>query len=318
MHERPFRTTGSLWRLLWAPIMLTGCACPDPGPVSLCGGDAVMRYDPGIDRVVYFGRAGGPNVLHLDSDLYRPATAYPYHFRGGGYTWVAPQSQWLGPEGGARIWPPEPAADVGPMTVTRATNKAVSVIGPPLRRHIREQKTLTVCADGSAVVAITLLPAGPPGPRPAGKISAWHTTAAAPGTILAVPEGTVRFDNEQLAAAWKAHAVRHGPWRVLDTAKVAAKGKLFLNAPPIIAAWRKGQWFVRIGSDGRSARAADDAVIEIYLARDDGIIELEMIGPYRAVTADGANRWTETWRVVPAKTPTLDPIKAWLTSAQGR
>ena len=293
---------------------LAGCARSLPGPFVLSGGQTVVLYDPAMDRAVYLGQSGGPNVLELSPDLYRPTTAYPYWFRGGSYTWLAPQSEWVQANGERRAWPPEPAMDSGPMSVRHADTRRLVMVGPRMRRNFHERKEVRLDDDGTLFLSVTLVPDG----KTEGKVSIWSTTAVTRGAIVAIPKGTVRSDNEEFAVAWKAAARESGAWQVVDTEKLAVAGKAFLDAAPVIASWRRGWWFARIGSDATSPRSGQDAVIEVFVARDEGVIELELIGPYREVTPDGRNTWSETWRLIQSDEPTTDALDKLLDRAPKR
>ena len=306
---------------LWAMACLSGAAagggCAGPsGTVRIGYGRTLVVYDPRIDRVVYFGR-GGPNALHVTADVYRPPTPGRYVFRGCAYTWIAPQSRWLKADGSRTKWPPEPLMDTGPAAVRRQTKTDLLLMGPCTWRNTRERKRFTVDTDESVGLDIALLPVG--GREPDGELSIWSTTAVPPGAILAVPKGKTRAAKDALAAAWRAAATDDGPWQLVDTGKIAQAGKVFIDGPPVVAAWWKGQWFVRVGSDGPAARRSpENAVLEIYVARDAGIIELEMIAPLRPVDAAGGNRWSETWRIIPAKAPTVADLADALARSRGR
>ena len=182
--------------------------------------------------------------------------------------------------------------------------------GPTLRRGIRESKRFAINQDGSVTLEVTLRPAA--GAAPTGKVSVWSTTAVHPGAILAVPAGMARADTEAFGSAWRAAATSRDGFQIVDMGKIGESGKLFHTSVPVIASWWRGNWFVRVGDMAEPEQSAEDAAIEVYVARDSGIVELELIGPYRPVTPGGANRWRETWWVLPSKAPDPSVLKRFL------
>jgi len=260
-----------------------------------------MVYDASIDRILYLGRQDAPNVLNVAPDVYRRSAPHAYCFRGGAYTWLAPQEEWIFPAGQRRLWPPEPEMDSGPMQLREITDRGIEVMGPVLSRQIRLKKKWQLQDDGTLNFATTLLPEK----NALGRASIWSTVAVPRGTFIAVHKGPIRFDNTSIGQAWTSHVKEEGDWQLIDTELLRSSGKVFLSAAPVIATWREGQWLLRIGSDGSSPRHPADTPVEIYVNLDTNIIEAELIGPYEKVLPKGSNHWEETWQIIPTKQPDL-------------
>jgi len=290
--------------LLALLLLANGCRSAQPAQelITLVNGPATLVYAPTRGRVVYYGINAGPNVLHLTPNLFRPVRPDHYDFRGGAYTWLAPQSAWTDEHGKQREWPPAPAIDTGPMQPLHVTGHELTVIGPPSPAGICERQHWRLLEDGSLQVQIALL-AETSGDRQA---SAWSTSTTPPGSIIAVPRGPIRFDPAAFEQAWRAASRIEGDWIFVDTARVTASGKAFVDAPPIVAAWHDRQWLVRVGEDPDAPRHPHDTPVEIYISPQ--IIELELIGPYRPVKPGAGHAWSQRWFIIPSDEPSPPPV----------
>ncbi len=289
--------------LFVAATMLT-CGCAQQrGLITLSRGGAEVIYDPGVDRILYFGAQKSASAIYLSSDAFRPPRGR-YTFRGGSYTWLAPQSEWVDVEGNKSTWPPEAGADRGPMTIVASDAHSVSVRGPVLHRGVHEEKRYALNEDGTMTLEVKLISEAAPGES----FSIWSTTAGRPGSVIAVPAGEVRFSDEKFKAAWEAASEQKGPWVLIDTRKMNARGKAFIDAAPVVGVWNKGQWFIRCGNDSEGPRHPDDTPIEIYIMTRMPKIEIELLGPYLPSDRAGTNAWSETWTIVKSKEPSIDAL----------
>lgn len=282
-----------------------------------------LEYAPSIDRVTFVGPApDGPNLVHIrDLDI-PPAVDGSYRFYGGGYSWYAPQKQWVG-EDGATIqeWPPDPAMDRGPASIVEQSATSLVARNPVQRSGLQQEKTLGVTGNGRAEVVYTLTNRGD-GTRQAGT---WINTAVFKRSLIAVrvPEGTEIYGWNETAAD-QLRAIMSGPmpgddgeptdWRFIDLKDATWEGgiKVWIDAPgitPEIAVYDDGYWFrrrVTTPNDG-SARAAGEGAVAIYIDPGAGLIEAELYGPVRTLTPGESVTTIETWAI--RKAP---HARAWL------
>ncbi|MHC4295423.1 MAG: DUF4380 domain-containing protein, partial [Planctomycetota bacterium] len=296
---------------------LVVCLCLLAGLVSGCmeqrslvvlkRGRMEVMYDPGKDRIFHFAPVQAPNAMHIGSDAFCAATG-KYIFRGGSYTWLAPQSEWLNAQGKPIKWPPEPGADFGPMTVLAASAHEISVRGPVLRRGMHEEKRYLLNSDDSMTLNVALVPDRPP----CGSFSIWSITTADLGSVIAVPGRATRFSKAEFGAAWAAASRQVGPWLLVDTGKMDARGKAFVEGAAVVGVWSRGQWFVRVGSDHTAPRHEDDTPVEIYISTRRPKIEIELIAPYLPADTPGQNTWSETWYILKADKPSTEILPPFI------
>ena len=291
-----------------AAVLLVGCGQGGRSLIELSRGGTFVVYDPQTDRIIHFGPTGGENLLYTTPNIFQPPDPDGYVFRGGSYTWVAPQSCWVGPDGRIDGWPPEPAMDRGPMKVLSAGDDHLRAVSPEMRLEMREEKSISLDADGTLKLTVTLLPTGPKPPQAAG----WCLMAAPPGCIVAVPRGQARSSPEKLLSEFNAASTEQGGWLLTDTNKIKGVGKVFIDVAPVVAVWNKGYWFVRAGTDADAARPPGESAVELYFALSDKLVEVELVGPYRLVLSDGSNRWNESWHIIEAKSPSTEPLNRFL------
>jgi len=296
-------------------MMIAAGGCSSPPIHSLSRGGTTIVIDASQSRVRLFNRDGRANALTLTADSDRPLpqerqSQADFPRRGGVYTWLAPQSQWIDPvTGHPRRWPPELAMDAGPTQVLAVDSRHLKLLGPPLASNVRQQVEWALHDDGSLQLAVCLLPAG----EPAKPWSPWVITGVRSDTVVAVRAGSVHFKDSAYEVIWHRAVTERDGWLLVNLRDIAIKGKVFLNSQPIIAAWRDGQWLVRVGQESSAVRHADDAPVELYFDPANDYFELEFVGPYRPVTSDGANQWIEQWHIVPTATPELRAIDRFVT-----
>ncbi len=291
-----------------AAVLLVGCDRGGRFLIELSRGGTFVVYDPQTDRIIHFGPAGGENLLYTTSNIFQPPDPDGYVSRGGSYTWVAPQSCWVAPDGRLDVWPPEPAMDRGPMKVLSAEADHLHTVSPKMRLDMREDKTVSLDADGTLRLTVTLLPTGPKPPHAAG----WCLMAVPYGCIVAVPKGKPRSNHDGLIPEFKAASTEHDGWILTDTNKIKGVGKVFIDVAPVVAVWNKGYWFVRAGTAAGAARPPGESAVELYFAPSNQLVEVELVGPHRPVLPDGSNRWDESWHLIKAKSPSIEPLNRFL------
>lgn len=311
------------------------CGCqshPDlEGTVSRVEGVRIEKhglaaeFHPSIDRVTFFGRTGGANLLQV-SDLERVVPSDgSYVFWGGCYTWVAPQKSvegfgmgWLDADGTTRRdWPPDPAMDVGPVRRVGGSADWMSFVGPDQRSGLREEKSLRILAYDEAEFAYTLRNRGIE-PVTAGP---WINTAVGAGDVIAV-----RMPSGVRIWGWNAESVERfrsitgeadaRGWALVDLSRATWAGgiKVYLapaegsaSAPVEIAVWRREAraWMHRslgVMTDAEVARlqAAGEGPVAVYIqpGKEDAIIEAELYGPLTEIAPGSAVTSVERWRVI--------------------
>jgi hypothetical protein len=289
------------------------------------------EFVPAIDRLTFFGRDGGSNLLHLSAlDRDVPSDG-SYTFWGGCYTWVSPQKGVTGSPIGwvdadrvtKQDWPPDPAMDVGPARRAGFSPDSFSVTGPDLRSGLREEKTFRIVSDEAAEMTCTLRNRGA-SPATAGT---WTNTAASLDDFIAVklpagsdvwgwdPSNVNSFDS--IAREPDARG-----WVLVDLSKAKWDGgiKVYLSHAadaalqrPEIAVWRRGAkaWLHRSleamsASDVRHLRDRGEGPVAIYIQPEggkDAIIEAELYGPISEIAPNAALHSTESWRIIPSDKP---------------
>ncbi len=262
----------------------------------------VLSYRPDLDRVVFFGATGGPNLLHT-VDLDRaPAEDGSYTFYGGCYSWVAPQRGDLGwrDETGAPLdWPPDPAMDRGPMQIIRRTHDSFTARSPVLRNGLREYVTFTIVGTHTVEVVRELENVGDE-PRQA---SIWVLSAVAPGAHLAL-RNTVAdelwTDSSEGETALRELFASDDGYVLLDTERMQWEGgvKAYFDDEAFLAVHDQGWWFVRDGlaqDDGGALKQAGEATIALYLHPGLELFEAELYGPLREIAPGERLEYTEYW-----------------------
>lgn len=307
--------------------LLAGCASRAPAPETSARAVRVQRSGlavealPAIDRITYFGTYDGPNMLHVQNLDQAPAPDASYTFFGGCYTWVAPQNGpmgWRGEGGDLRSWPPDPAMDVGPVWRTGRSEGSVTLSGPVSRSGLREEKTFTLVDNATATLEYALHNEGT-APVLAGT---WVNTAVDPEGAIAVrmPVGTEVYGWDEVAAD-RVRSVLSEPdgrgWAMIDLRDAAWEGgsKVWFASPegtPVeIAVWKKGgraggYWLLRSLPAMSSAEIAQlrevgEGPVAVYIDPGAGLVEAELYGPVASIAPGGAQRATETWRMISSK-----------------
>jgi hypothetical protein len=275
----------------------------------------VLEVAPMIDRYTFFGPAGGPNMLHtrnLDAEPVMDPDDPEfenYTFRGGCYTWVAPQNAWRNAAGELQNWPPDPAMDRGPALVVGRSLDGITTLTPTSRLGLRERKSFGLTVEGGVLVYELIND----GPEPI-EIGAWVNTAvtACDRIALYMPEGTeVRgWDDEAVGKVESilSPATTHG-WRVLDLPSASWRGgtKVWIDSPngdATIAVWRHGRWLIRTMDQGDpegTLAAVGEGPVAVYIDPTDDLIEAELYAPVRAIEPGGSTRVTEYWQLLPGR-----------------
>lgn len=279
------------------------------------GRGLALELMPGIDRYTFFGPVGGPNMLHTRA-LDAPAPTEPsdpefgaYTFRGGCYTWVAPQNAWRNAEGELQNWPPDPAMDRGPAAVVGRSLNGITTLTPKSSLGLRERKSFELTAGGGVLV----YELHNEGTEPI-EIAQWINTAVTSQDRIALymPQGTTLrgWDDE---AVGKIESILSEPtghgWRMLDLPSAAWSGgtKVWVEAPngdATIAVWRQGRWLIRTmdraDPDGTLA-AVGEGPVAVYIDPTDDLIEAELYAPIRSISPGGSSRVTEYWELLPER-----------------
>jgi len=301
---------------------LGGLGCQRPQAVGPSGpSERVAAYGfalelaPGIDRYSFFGPAGGPNMLYT-RDLDAPAPVDPDHpefeaytFRGGCYTWVAPQNEWRDADGELRNWPPDPAMDRGPAVVVGRSLDGITTLTPTSWLGLRQRKSFTLTPQGGLLV-YELINDG----HEAIETGQWINTAVTTHDRIALymPEGTELrgWDDD---AVGKIESILSPPtthgWRMLDLPHAGWRGgtKVWIDAPngdATIAVWRHGRWLIRTmdraDPDGTLA-AVGEGPVAVYIDPTDNLIEAELYAPIGSIPPGGSSRVSEYWELLPGR-----------------
>lgn len=291
-----------------------GSSAPDRSIGSPAG---ALTYRPGIDRVISFRAPDGSEMLFTNALDQPPSADEDYTFYGGAYTWTAPQNGelgWVGPGGASRAWPPDPAMDIGPATVTSESERTIVSVTPTNRLGLIEQKRFEM-TDTSLEVTYTLRNTTDK-QRTAGT---WINTAVHSDAYIAVrlvgPDAlaTIRGWDTSSIDRFVSVADRQGNgWALVNLSKAAWDGgiKVYLPTPsgelPTIAIWREGRWLLRAqkiteqstNTVGRLETLGEGAVavyIQPSASTDPMIVEAELYGPIVDIPANGAHSAGESW-----------------------
>ena len=323
------RIAAALRAGLWAAALgvlggavggLSGCRTP-AGMTKMKEDGVKVKYVASLDRVVFFGRMNGPNLMYSNMRKVRresPQAGGEYTSYGGMYSWVAPQSAWVDEFGSARNWPPDPAFDRGPTVIrTREVggDGVIEAQGPVTRMGLQEWKRFAPRGDDELDVLHRLDNVG----EEARTAGVWTVTAVEPGAIIAVPRSRegVRFGKEGQAELWNALTRDEGGWTLVDTGArgwwTSATGgelKAFVDdAPPMIAVWRKGNWFLRIGEWQKEAWAGQnpdrggEAPVEVYLNFGLKLFEAELVGAIAPIQPGEGASFQERWVIIRSDKP---------------
>ena len=313
---------------LWlAP--LSGCAGPIAGAGDpLTHPDAVRLQDSGLaaeilprlDRVTYFGPAGGPNMLFVTGLDREPDGGGGYTFYGGAYTWVSPQADelgWRDEAGAERDWMLDTAMDRGPARVLRATDDEAVFLTPESRAGLRERKTLRLTGPRTAEFVYELENLTGEWLRR----GTWTNTAVGADWRIAVrlPNAEVwGWNDESIAQMRSLVAQEHDGWARLDVGRGSwdGGGKTYLDSTPEIAIWTDGWWLHRRilePVDAAALRAVDEGPVALYIDVPDApgdtpVIEAELYGPLLEVPAYGSITTTETWTLIRSPGGTLEEL----------
>lgn len=320
VEGRVWRGVRSAAALAAAGVLLTGCRTP-AGMTKMKEEGAKVKYVASLDRVVFFGRTSGPNMLHTEMRKVRrqtPDSGGAYTFYGGMYSWISPQAAWVDEEGERRSWPPDAAADRGPALVRKISEELIEAEGPTTRSGLRERKRFAVRSATELDVQHALINES----QESKSGGVWTVTAVSPKALIAVPRSPegVRFGDEGQEELWNAITEQEGNWTVIDT---GAKGwwtkesggelKAFIDSPPMIAVWRRGNWFLRVGerddASWEGLRSAGEGAVEVYLNFGLKLFEAELLGAIHEIEPGGERTFQERWVIIPSrdqKTEVLD------------
>lgn len=280
----------------------------------------VAEFNPAIDRLTFFGREHGANLLHV-SDLGRDVPADgSYVFWGGCYTWVSPQkgeAGWVDADGTLKKdWPPDPAMDVGPAQRAGWSAGSFKVIGPEQRTGLREEKSFRIVSADSAELSYVLRNKG----ASAVKAGPWVTCAVGLEDLIAVrlPEGAEVW-------GWDGACVERfrsitGPadargWALVDLSKADWEGgiKVYVGSAAEIAVWRSSAkaWLHRAmptmsPPEAERLRAMGEGPVALYIQPNGGkdpIVEAELYGPIGEIAPGGTAGIVERWSVIEAERP---------------
>ncbi|MBL0926424.1 MAG: hypothetical protein IBJ11_02075 [Phycisphaerales bacterium] len=291
-----------------------------------------FEYAGQIDRFTYFGPAGGPNMLFVKDLSEGPPADGGYRFYGGAYTWISPQKGelgWIAPDGTRKDWPPDPAMDRGPATVTGRGTGVLTSLGPVNRMGLREEKTFRITADSTAELLYSLENSG----AAAVRAGTWVNTAARATDRLAVriPAGAgvevTGWDERSVKSfrsvlgqpdekGWCLVDLPRAGWRdgikvyITPTPAGASAGDL----RPEIAIWNAGYWLHRAipGVPGDAAgfealKAAGEGPVAIYIQPGanpgDWLVEAELYGPLVEIAPGGRHTSTERWTLIRSPRP---------------
>ncbi|MFG0253374.1 MAG: DUF4380 domain-containing protein [Phycisphaerales bacterium JB038] len=261
----------------------------------------VLSYRPDIDRVIFFGASGGPNMLHTVGLDRRPAHDESYTFYGGCYSWVAPQRGewgWRAADGTASDWPPDPAMDRGPMEVVKRSHDSLTARSPIMRNGLREYVTFTMVGSNLVEVVRELENVGE---QPT-QASIWSITAVEPGATVALRQDAVGHlwsEASHEAEAFRSLLTPDDEHFRFSTAAATNRDgvKVYFDAEAYLAVHKQGWWFVRDGlsRDHGSLKEVGEAPIALYLHPELEIFEAELYGPLREIAPGERLDYTEYW-----------------------
>jgi len=320
-HLRSGVTYGVLGAL--TGFLLSGCHAahshPDAWRLSSGGrGGLAVEVLGSIDRVTYFGRAKGPNLLHIEGLNRGPRDDGEYRFFGGLYTWTSPQYAWFSEAGEPQDWPPDPAMDIGPVLRTGGARNQFSTTGPVQRSGLQEIKTIGLVDGSTATFEFELRNRGP-APVSAGP---WSLSASGRRNLIAVrmKEGTTVWgteeDSKQKFDSILGKVNPKTGWALIKPKKARWKGgiKVYIEPPPgeaaEVAFCRKGYWMYRAiqplsEREKAQLRESGEGPIAFYVqpgrGKEQTIIETELYGPIESLEPDRSTKTVETWRIFKAR-----------------
>lgn len=323
-HAAPRLAASSTLVALACLISLTSLGC-SPAPIGSQFTQTITAYNhtltlsPTIDRYTHFGPTSGPNFLNT-RDLDAPVITNPHHpdyneytFRGGCYTWVAPQNAWRTQTGELQNWPPDPAMDRGPANITNRTTDSITTITPVSRLGLSERKTFTLTPTGGLLTYELINNAATPI-----EASPWINTAVTTSDRIALymPPGTT-LRGWDAAAVSKIESILSPPtthgWRILNLHAATWQGgtKVWITTPngdATIAIWREGRWFIRTmdqDDPDNTLAAVSEGPVAVYIDPTDNLIEAELYAPITTIAPGSSFSVTEYWQVLPH--PSLHP-----------
>jgi hypothetical protein len=301
--------------------VLAGCQAGDPlarqRPITLTAHGHTVTLAPAIDRLIAFGPEAGPSLLHV-RDLDRPVATDPadpafesYVFRGGCYTWISPQSAWVGRDGARSDWPPDPAMDRGPVRIIERTPASLTTRTPLTRLGLVEHKTFTLTPEGGELSYALINPGDAPI-----EAAAWINTAVARRDRIALymPEGTTLRGWDDVSVA-RLESILSPPtahgWRLVELHRASWQGgiKVWVDTPArdaTIGVWREGRWLVRTLAPldaPHAQRVPSEVPVAVYIDPADELIEAELIAPATRILPGQAVEATERWSVLPGVFP---------------
>jgi hypothetical protein len=294
-----------------ALCMLAGCATARPmivykeGNVSitrmdfhgwphcyrLSNGTAEVTVVPQVARIMQYGPAGEEGLLFVNPALTPEAigTAEPkeYPDYGGHKLWVAPERVWG--------WPPDPALDRGPCSVTVLADGALLVTGTPSpTAGVRFDRLLRLDPEGTRLTIEQRMTNTSGAPVTWG---IWDVTQVTTDDTAVIPLGEgaqTRFgEGEEAAAQWR---------RVGDAylvTKPESAQKLFVSGGPGWLACRTGGWlFLKSFKIQEAAPPEPETPREAWVGTR-GFMELEFVGPEVTLKPGQTTALTQEWRYYP-------------------
>ncbi|MFG0330767.1 MAG: hypothetical protein ACF8PN_12830 [Phycisphaerales bacterium] len=307
------RVTLITMTMLGVVMTTIGCRNGQQRRYRIAGEGVMAKYDAKRDRIVHFGAPNKPrkNILDTNDLTKDPDPAGSYHFFGGTYTWIAPQSDWVDEHGEARDWPPDPAMDRGPTYVRRLSFTGLEAEGPVDRRGLRQIKTLEIRPGKQMDFTYEIVNDGEETRRAA----PWVISAAPARAIIAVPKprfSSIRFNHDEAAEMWDEVVEDAGDWLLLPTERFywwtggRNDFKAFIPSEPVIAIWRQNWWLLRVGEefdDAGSLWEAGEAPVEVYFNYGLELFEAELLGPIAELGPGESTVWNERWFLIHSNSP---------------
>ncbi|MCK4873133.1 MAG: hypothetical protein KAS72_10440 [Phycisphaerales bacterium] len=327
MFDRPFRGIPRIAAIIAAglsALAMTGCAYKDapypknpsdPGhAIRIQQAGVVLEYRADLDRVIFFGPVGGPNLLHT-VELHRtPADDGSYTFYGGGYSWIAPQRGdfgWTDEAGDPKDWPPDPSVDRGPMRVIERALGSITMQGPVTRSGLREHLTIAFVSTHH-VDFIRAIENTTDQPVTA---AVWSIAAVRPGDVIALRNAAMANlwspDNAHVKL-FESVAIGCDGWMTIATGNLPWQDgiKVYADSNPVVAVHTQGWWLLRQGveRDDGALRSVGEAPVALYIHPGLGLIEAELYSPLEMIEPGERITFTEHWSLIPSSQPNTDVL----------
>lgn len=266
-----------LFRLIPILLLFISCASdpePDPlAPVTLTRGPISITVEPALGGRISSLTYEGVEVLKTSRD--------EANLQWGSTVWTSPQSAWN--------WPPPPAFDSEPYTLTELGEHRILLEGPrDSSTFLRMRKRIVLGPDND--VGLTY----------------WVTNEGVSGANVAL------WENTRLPYAGTFEFVADTIWTERDSVEFdlrdsvrivnlderhTEEGKLFANLPTGTATYRNnGLAFTKHTVVKELYRTPPgEAPLEIYVAPQSGFFEFELLGDYRNIGPGESNNVRLKW-----------------------